>query len=86
MIKLYMKQKVFSVRDRFTVRDGSGQDRYYVEGEFFSIGKKLHICDMMGNEVSYIQQKVLAFLPSFFVYVGRQGVYGFAPALSNRRA
>ena len=69
MTKLYMKQKVFSLRDRFTVRDASEQDRYYVEGEIFTIGKKLHICDMAGEEVAFIQQKVLTFLPRFFVYL-----------------
>lgn len=69
MTKLYMKQKAFSLRDRFTVRDASEQDRYYVEGEIFTIGKKLHICDMAGEEVAFIQQKVLTFLPRFFVYL-----------------
>lgn len=69
MSKLYMKQKVFSLRDRFTVKDESEQDRYYVEGEIFTIGKKLHICDMAGNEVAFVQQKVLTFLPRFFVFV-----------------
>lgn len=70
MTRLYMKQKIFSLRDRFTVKDEREQDRYYVEGEIFTIGKRLHICDMTGNEVAYIQQKVLTFLPRFFVYVG----------------
>ena len=69
MTKLYMKQKVFSLRDRFTIKDESGQDRYYVEGEIFTIGKKLHICDMAGNEVAFVQQKVLTLLPRFYVFV-----------------
>ena len=69
MTKLYMKQKVFSIRDRFTVKDESEQDRYYAEGEIFTIGKKLHICDIAGNEAAFVQQKVLTFLPRFFVYV-----------------
>lgn len=68
-MKLYMKQKVLSLRDRFTVRDDAEQDRYYVEGEIFTIGKKLHICDMVGKEVAFIQQKVLTFLPRFHVFV-----------------
>lgn len=36
---LYIKQKVFSCADRFTVKDETGVDRYYVEGEFLSLGK-----------------------------------------------
>ena len=69
-MKLYIKQKVFSWRDKFYVRDEFGNDRYYVEGELFSFGKKLHIYDMNGNEVALIQQKVLSFLPRYFVFTG----------------
>lgn len=68
-MKLYIKQKVFSWKDKFTVYDEQGRDRYYVEGEFFSWGKKLHVYDTAGNEVAFIQQKVMSFLPRFFVYV-----------------
>ena len=69
-MKLYIKQKVFSFKDKFTVKDEYGQDKYMVEGELFSLGKKLHIYDMAGNEVAFIQQKVLSFLPRYFVFVG----------------
>ena len=69
-MKLYIKQKVFSFNDKFTVKDEYGQDKYYVEGEFFTLGKKLHIYDMAGNEVAFIQQKVFSFLPRYFVFVG----------------
>lgn len=72
-MKLYMKQKVFSLRDRFYIKDEFGNDRYYVEGEFFTIGRKLHLYDINGNELAFIQQKVLTFLPRFFVYMnGRE--------------
>ncbi|MBQ8503773.1 MAG: LURP-one-related family protein [Clostridia bacterium] len=68
-MKLYIKQKVFSWNDKFTVYDEYGYDRYYVEGEFFSFGKKLHVYDLNGREVAFIEQKVMSFLPRFFVYV-----------------
>ncbi len=67
-MRLYIKQRVFSWKDRFTVFDENGNDKYYVEGEFFSIGKKLHVYDLTGKEVAYIAQKVLSFMPRFFVY------------------
>lgn len=71
-MKLYLKQKVFTWRDRFYVKDENGNDRYAVEGEIFSWGKKLHIYDVNGNEAAFIRQKVLAFLPRFFVEIGGQ--------------
>ena len=57
-MKLYIKQKVFSWVDRFTVFDETGADKYHVEGEFFSWGKKLHVTDLTGREIAFIQQKV----------------------------
>ena len=68
-MNLYIKQKVFSFKDKFTVKDEYGQDKYMVEGEFFSLGKKLHIYDMAGNEEAFIQQKLFSFLPRYFVFV-----------------
>ena len=72
-MKLYIRQKISSWADRFTVKDIAGFDKYLVEGELFSWGKKLHVTDSNGNEVAFIQQKVFSFLPKFFVFVnGRQ--------------
>lgn len=73
-MKLYIKQKVFSWVDRFTVKDEAGQDKYFIEGEFFSFGKKLHVNDMSGAESAFIQQKVLTFLPRYFVFIDGQEV------------
>ena len=67
-MKLYIKQKVFSWGDKFTVKDADGYDKYSVEGEVFSWGKKLHVYDMMGREVAYIKQEIWSFLPRYHVY------------------
>ena len=45
MMKLYMKEKVFSWTDKFTIVNERQKVRYTVEGEFFSFGKKLHVYD-----------------------------------------
>lgn len=68
-MNLCMKQKVFSWGDRFTVWDENGNDRYYVRGEVFSLGKKLHLTDTAGAEVAFIQQKAFSFKPRFYVYM-----------------
>lgn len=65
-MKLYIKQKVFSFKDKFQIWDENGDPKYYAEGEIFSLGKKLHIYDMTGNEVIYIHQKLMSFLPTFY--------------------
>ncbi len=72
-MKLYIKQKVFSFRDRFTVKDEYGEDKYYVEGEILSLGKKLRIYDMGGNELALVREKLLAFMPKFTIEInGRE--------------
>ena len=62
-MKLYIKQKVFTWGDQFTVKDERGEDRYYVEGEVFSFGKKLHIYNMAGREVAFVKQELFTILP-----------------------
>lgn len=69
-MKLYIKQKVFSWCDKFTVKDEAGRDRYYVEGEVFTFGKKLHVYDMSGNEVAFIKQEVWSWMPQYYVFCG----------------
>jgi uncharacterized protein YxjI len=73
-MKLYIKEKVFSWNEKFFVKDALGEDRYLVEGEFFSLGKKLHIYDMQGREVAFIRQELMTFLPCFTVQTGGQEV------------
>ncbi len=73
-MKLYMKQKVFSLRDRFTIKDKDGNDRYCVEGQLLSLGNKLHIYDMDKNEVAFVREKLISFRPKFIVEIDGQQV------------
>lgn len=73
-MKLYIKQKVFSWGDKFTIKDETGQDRYFVEGEVFSFGKKLHIYNISGQEVAFIKQEVWSWMPRFYVFCGDRHV------------
>ena len=73
-MKLYIKQKVFSWGDKFTVKDEYGNDKYFVQGEVFSWGKKLHVYDSVGREVAFIKQEVWSFLPRFYVFCGDEQI------------
>jgi len=42
-MKLYLKQKVFSWRDRFCVKDEQGNDRFVVVGRYL-LGVKSYMC------------------------------------------
>lgn len=73
-MKLYIKQKVFSFVDRFTVKDEYGNDVYYVEGELLTIGRKLHVYDKNNIEVAFIKQKVWNIMPKFEIYINNRFV------------
>ncbi len=68
-MKLYIKQKVFSWGDKFTVCGEDGAVCYTVEGEVFSFGKKLHVLDPFGEERAFIHQKLFSFLPCFYISI-----------------
>ena len=73
-MKLYIKEKVFSWGDKFTVKDEYGNDKFFVEGEIFSWGKKLHVYDRHGQEVAFIKQELFRFLPTYSVFCGDEYV------------
>ena len=73
-MKLYIKQKVFSWRDTFTVKDEFGADRYYVQGKFISFGKQLTVSNAQGQEVAFLKQKLLTIFPKFSVLMNGEEV------------
>lgn len=73
-MKLYVKQKVFSWKDKFNIYDEYGNEAYWVEGEVFSIGKKLDLFDKDNNHKAHIHQKVLSFLPRYFIQINGNDV------------
>jgi uncharacterized protein YxjI len=68
-MKLYIKQKVFSWRDKFAVKDESQSDRWFAQGEIFTLGHKLRVYDASGAEAAFIRQKVLSFLPRYYLEI-----------------
>lgn len=69
MKQLYIKQKVFSLSGKFTVKDQQENDIYYVEGSFLQIPKTFTILNTTRDEVAVITKKVFSFLPVFFVEI-----------------
>jgi len=74
-MNLYIKQRIFSWGDSFSIYDSDGNERYHVEGEVFTFGKKLHLYDLDGTEIAYIEQEVFTFLPKYYIYI-KDKLYG----------
>lgn len=74
MKQLYMKQKVFSLSGRFTVKDQQENDVYVVEGSFMKMPKTFTILNTERDKIAMITKKMFTFLPKFLVEVGCQEV------------
>ncbi|WP_406687843.1 LURP-one-related/scramblase family protein [Rossellomorea vietnamensis] len=86
MKQLYIKQKVFSLSEKFTVKDQDEKDVYYVEGSFMKVPKTFTIMNQDRDEVALITKKVLSFLPTFFVEVNGEEVVTIKKELSFLKA
>ena len=55
-MKLYIKQSVFTLKEKFAVKNEDGLDVFYVEGSFMRIPKMFKIYDSKQNEVAIIER------------------------------
>lgn len=57
-MKLFIKQKVFTIGEEFTVKDEQGNDVFYVQGSFFRIPKKFTIYNTKREVVGTIESQL----------------------------
>jgi len=68
-MKLYMKQKVFSLKQDFEIYDENKQAYFRVDGQLLSIGRKMRIFDARTEEeVAFIKEIVLTLFAKMEVY------------------
>jgi uncharacterized protein YxjI len=68
LTKYVMKQKIWTLADRFVIKDESKTPVFYVKGKLFSVGHKLSFLDVNGNELAYISQRLFHFTPTYKIY------------------
>ena len=66
-MKLYIKQKIFSWNDSFSVYDSMERELFAVKGAFCSFGKKLTIFDRTEREIYRIEQELFRFRPRYHI-------------------
>jgi uncharacterized protein YxjI len=71
-MRFQIKQRVFSLGDRYDILDEQGQPAFEVHSHLFTIGHKLDLVDMTGNLLAQIQQRVLSFVSEYDIYRGGQ--------------
>ena len=67
-MKLLFKQRMFSWFDTYDIYDEYGKIKYVVKGQL-SWGHLLKIYDRNNQEVGYIKERIITFLPKFEIYV-----------------
>lgn len=68
-MKFHIKERAWTIREEFLVRDQNGQPVFKVKGKFFHIGDNLRLIDMEERaEAAHIKQKVLALTPHYEIY------------------
>ena len=68
MRRYQMRQKLFSLRDQFRIRDADGNDAYVVKGRLISIRDRLSFEDVRGQQLLDIRQKLVSWRPQYRIY------------------
>lgn len=63
-----IKEKFWAFGNDFYIEDEKGDRVFFIDGKAFSWGDKLSFQDMQGNELAYIAQKLLTFMPKYAIY------------------
>jgi uncharacterized protein YxjI len=67
-MKLYIRQRIFSLGDKYDIYDVNQNVVFNVKSELFTIGAKLHLCDSYGQELYYIKRRITFFLAEYEIY------------------
>ncbi len=67
-MRYVIKEKFWSWGDDFYIFDDQKRKVLFVDGEAFSWGDKLSVQDLNGNELAFISQKLLSFMPTYEIY------------------
>ncbi|HAX71971.1 MAG TPA: hypothetical protein DCY20_00450 [Firmicutes bacterium] len=67
-MKYLMKQKFFSFKQDFYIKNAHGQEAYFVDAEFFTIGFKCKLYDMQNHLKYAIREKLFTLLSDYYIY------------------
>ncbi len=69
MKNLYIREKAFSMGPKFFVYDENEQQLYDCEGEIFTLGKRLTMYTMDGQEAAYIEQELWHMMSRYNIFI-----------------
>ena len=72
VMRFQMRKQIWSLRNTYAIRDADDSEVFRVTAKMWSIGAKLAFEDLAGRQLAFIQQRVMAFKPTYEIY--RDGV------------
>lgn len=81
IMKYLMKQKFFSFKQDFYIKNNQGEDAFFVDAEFFSLGFKCKLYDMQDRLQYEIREKLFTLLSDYYIYDAK----GFEYANVNQK-
>jgi uncharacterized protein YxjI len=67
-MRYQMRQKFWTLGDRFVIKDAAGKDIYQIIGKIFTIRDKLSFQDMQGRELAHIVQRLVSLKKRYEIY------------------
>lgn len=67
-MRYQLKERLWSLRDSFYIKDNRGNTAFRVTGKIFSVGDKLSLADDSGNELAVIRQKIISLRPAYEIH------------------
>lgn len=72
-MKMLFKQKMFSWFDSYNIFDENNETIYSIKGQF-GIGHRFKVLNKHGEEVGYVKEKLLTWLPKFNIFVNGEQI------------
>ncbi|AVQ38679.1 hypothetical protein B2H94_04450 [Clostridium sporogenes] len=69
-MKFIIKQKLFSITDKYIIENEYGEKLYKAQKILMSMFKKIKIYDIEDRELVYIKEKFIKILPTYLIYMG----------------
>jgi len=69
-LKFIIKQKLFSITDKYIIENEYGEKLYKAQKILMSMFKKIKIYDIEDRELVYIKEKFMKILPTYLIYMG----------------
>ncbi len=70
-MRFFIKQKVFTFKDKFNITNEQQETLYQVEGKVFSIKNKLSLLNAQGEEMLKAEKKLFKIFPRYTIFDSR---------------